>query len=237
MNFKLLSTLLGALSLLAMPLTRHVYAEEAACPTKYQGIELSESQRTELQTLQTGLDNQITEILASSPEATSPEAEEQLAQLEAEYESEVVALLSPEQEEQVGQLDAWAEGQIAAIAPELLTAEEDEPALTPEQEAALESVDEQYDQYFKSLLTPEQQQQVDIIEEEFDAEVDASGLGPTAEQEASVEMAETAFEQDVIALLTDEQRQQIDDNLAACALSESVPESGAESVPEPAEDL
>ncbi|MEM7064713.1 MAG: hypothetical protein AAF572_16340 [Cyanobacteria bacterium P01_B01_bin.77] len=228
MKLKLLSTLLGAISLLAMPLTRHVQAEEAACPTKYDGIELSETQRTELLTLQEELDTQITEILATS-EADSPESEEKLAQLEEEFDSQVAALLSPEQEEQVGQLDAWAEEQMATIAPELLTAEAD-PALTPDQEAALDSLEEQYDQYFQSLLTPEQQQQVGLIEEEFDAEVDASGLGPSAEQEASIEMAEATFEQDVMALLTDEQHQQIDNNLAACA--ESIPEAESESVPE-----
>ncbi|MEM8612989.1 MAG: hypothetical protein AAGF93_13295, partial [Cyanobacteria bacterium P01_H01_bin.105] len=189
MKLKLLSTLLGAISLLAMPLTRHVHAEEAACPTKYEGIELSETQRTELQALQGELNSQITEIMAASPETDSPEAEEQLAQLEEAFDSQVSALLSPEQEAQVDQLDAWAEGEIATIAPELLTAEE-EPALTPEQEAALNSVEEQYDQYFQSLLTPEQQQQVGMMEEEFDAEVSASGLGPSAEQEASIEMAE-----------------------------------------------
>lgn len=240
MNFKLLSTLLGAISLLTMPLIRHVQAEEAVCPTKYDGIELSETQRTELQALQGELDNQITEILATSSEPDSPETEEKLAELEEEFDSQVSALLSPEQEEQVDQLDAWAEGQISTIAPELLT-EEDEPALTPEQEAALDSLEEQYDQYFQSLLTPEQQQQVGIIEEEFDAEVDASGLGPSADQEASIEMAEAAFEQDAMELLTDEQHQQIDDNLAACAVSESAPESvpdvAPEVVPEAAPDV
>ncbi|MEM9265479.1 MAG: hypothetical protein AAGA46_08140 [Cyanobacteria bacterium P01_F01_bin.13] len=219
-----------------MPLTRQVQAEELACPTKYEGIELSDSQKTELQALQGDLDTQIDAILATSTEADSPEAEEQLAQLEEEFDSQVTALLSPEQEEQVGQLDAWAEDRIASIAPELLTAAEEEPALTPEQEAALDTVEEQYDQYFKSLLTPEQKQQVVLMEEEFDAEVDASGLGLSAEQEAGIEMAEAAFEEDVMGILTDEQRQQIDDNLAACAAPETAPETAPEAAPEAAPD-
>lgn len=231
MKLKLLSTLLGAISLMALPLTRHVQAEEAACPTKYDGIELSETQRTELLALQTELDNQITEILAAS-ESDSSEADEKLAQLEEEFDSQVASLLSPEQEEQVDQLDAWAEGQIVNIAPELLT-EDEEPALTPDQAAALDSLEEQYDQYFQSLLTPEQQQQVGMIEEEFDAEVDASGLGPSAEQTASIEMAEAAFEQDAMALLSDEQHQQIDNNLAACSEAAPEPVSEPEAVPEP----
>ncbi|MEM8611159.1 MAG: hypothetical protein AAGF93_03995, partial [Cyanobacteria bacterium P01_H01_bin.105] len=92
------------------------------------------------------------------------------------------------------------------------------------------------DQYFQSLLTPEQQQQVGMMEEEFDAEVSASGLGPSAEQEASIEMAEAAFEEDVMAILTDEQHQQIDDNLAACSVSESAPETAPEAAPEPASE-
>lgn len=228
MKLKLLSTLLGAITLLAMPLTRQVHAEEPVCPTKYEGIQLSDAQRTELQAMQNELDNKITDILATSSESESPESEDQLAQLEEEFESQVSALLSPEQEEQVGQLDAWAEEQIATIAPELLTAEEEDPALTPEQETALDVVEEEYDQYFQSILTPEQQQQVAMFEEEFDAEVDASGLGPSAEQEASIEMAEETFEQDVMGILTDEQLQQIDTNLAACAVPDSAPGSGSE---------
>ncbi|MEA5462633.1 hypothetical protein [Leptothoe sp. PORK10 BA2] len=210
MKLNTFSALLGAISLLAMPLTSPLRAEELSCPDQFSGIELSDLQVDQLQSLEDQFGDTLDNV------ALSPETETQMEQLEKAFEEKVMALLSPEQEQQIAELDDWANNRVAEIAPELLTETGDEPALTDDQEAALELVEAEYDQAFASLLTPEQQQQLAILEAELDAEMEALEPDLSAEEETSLDTAETQFEQGLMEILSEEQRQQLSRNLESC---------------------
>lgn len=215
MKLNTFSALLGAISLLAMPLTAPLRAEELSCPDEFAGIELSDLQADQLQSLEDQFDDTLNDIVT-----LPPETEAQMEELDKAFEEKVMALLSSEQEQQIAQLDAWANKRVAEIAPELLAETGDEPTLTEDQTAALELVEQEYDQAFTSLLTPEQQQQLATFEAELEAEMEALEPDLSEAEEASLDAAETQFEQGLVEILSEEQLQQLSRNLESCGTAD-----------------
>ncbi|MEO0535453.1 MAG: hypothetical protein AAF215_16475 [Cyanobacteria bacterium P01_A01_bin.123] len=210
MQLKLTAVLLGAIALVAVPVITHGQSTpEMECPDEFDGIILSDRQKSQLQQLEIRLDNSIDEIIP-----ISAESEAKIEALEENFDRQIEAIPSAQQQQQIEALDRWAEEQIAAIAPALLEDDEDDVMLTPQQESQLEALEEDYEQRFGTILTAEQQQRIEALEVQLDEAIEAELPQPTEEQETRIEAVEEEFEQRVMQILTADQRQQLQRNLA-----------------------
>jgi len=157
--------LLGAIALLAAPLAHQSHAEEQDCPDYFDGMTLSDQQQSDIAEIETQFDETMDDILP-----VSPEDENQLIALEEAFDTQVEALFS-EGQQQLEQIDQWAEEQALAIAPELFSdvefEDEEDISLTPQQETALDDIEEEYDNRVGEILTADQVKQIETLEEQF----------------------------------------------------------------------
>jgi len=213
-SLKALPVLLGAIAFFAAPLSHKTQAEAYNCPDYFDDMSLSDQQLSEIEAIESQFDETLESILP-----LSPETEDQITALEDAFEAEVETLFSVQQQRRLAQIDQWAEEQAIAIAPELFDAgdfeETDEDLdLTPQQETALEAVEEEYDSRIKAILTPEQAAQIETLEKQLEEDIDTILPEPSETQRASIEAAESDLETRVMQLLTAEQQQQLESNVA-----------------------
>lgn len=207
-SIKSWSVTLGAIALIAAPLSLQARAEDASCLEPFAGIELNERQIKDIEQLETQFDTTASQIWN-----LSPEEEARWEQAEAELERKFKENLSPQQVQQLDQLEQWEEQQMKAILPGGFSELDNETQLTPQQEAALNALGDEYQRRLQAILSEEQMQ---ALEEQFEKEIEALMPNLTAEQEAKLTAAEQTFDRGLQQVLTPEQRQQFERNNATC---------------------
>ena len=215
MKFRLTGLLVGAIAFALVPFATLGQAEESFaefdCPDEFAGIELSQAQESQLESLDLQMDEQFEQVMP-----ISEEDEIRLARLQENFEVQFYEMLSPQQKRELDKLDAWAEEEMTAMAPQSLG--DEDPVLTPAQEARFDAIAESYDEQLGAMLTLEQQRIIEAMDTQLDGSMEAILPDPTPEQERQLEAMDRKFEQEAMAMLTPGQRQQFKQNMAACEL-------------------